>query len=176
MAAGGARREHGEHLAFVDLRDHTGIVQCVVDGAHAIKPEYALRIVGVVRERPQGTVNPELATGEVEVANCRIEVLAASETPPFQLDERTEVDEALRLRYRYLDLRTERMQKNLRVRAAVNVAIRRTMERLGFVEIETPLLWTPTPEGAREFAVPSCLQRGSFYALPQSPQIASSSL
>ena len=166
------RREHGEHLAFVDLRDHTGIVQCVVDGTHAIKPEYALRIVGVVRERPEGTVNPELATGEVEVANCRIEVLAASETPPFQLDERTEVDEALRLRYRYLDLRTERMQKNLRVRAAVNVAIRRTMERQGFVEIETPLLWTPTPEGAREFAVPSRLQRGSFYALPQSPQIA----
>ncbi len=166
------RREHGEHLAFVDLRDHTGIVQCVVDGAHAIRPEYVLRVVGIVRERPEGTVNPQLATGEIEVADCEVEVLAASETPPFQLDERAEVDEALRLRYRYLDLRTDRMQKNLRVRAAVNAAIRRAMDRQGFVEIETPLLWTPTPEGAREFAVPSRLQKGSFYALPQSPQIA----
>jgi aspartyl-tRNA synthetase len=166
------RREHGEHLAFVDLRDHSGIVQCVVDGAHAIRPEYVLRVVGVVRERPEGTANPQLATGDVEVADCEVEILAVSETPPFQLDERSEVEESSRLRYRYLDLRTEKMQKNLRTRAVVNAAIRRAMDRQGFVEIETPLLWTPTPEGAREFVVPSRLQKGAFYALPQSPQIA----
>ncbi len=166
------RREHGEHLAFVDLRDHTGVVQCVVDGAHAIRPEYVLRVVGVVRERPEGTANAQLSTGEVEVADCSLEVLAAAETPPFQLDQRAEVDESLRLRYRYLDLRTDRMQQNLRTRAVVNAAIRRAMDRQGFVELETPLLWTPTPEGAREFYIPSRLQRGSFYSLPQSPQIA----
>lgn len=166
------RREHGEHLAFVDLRDHTGIVQCVVDGAHAIRPEYVLRVVGKVRARPEGTVNPELDTGEVEVADCTIEVLSEAETPPFQLDGRAGVDESLRLRYRYLDLRTDRMQRNLRLRSAVNAAIRRAMDAQGFVEVETPLLWTPTPEGAREFVVPSRLQKGSFYALPQSPQIA----
>ena len=135
-------------------------------------PSSSSASTGTVRQRPEGTVNPQLSTGEVELGDCTVEMLATSETPPFNLDERTETDEAVRLRYRYLDLRSERMQKNLRTRATVNSAIRRAMERQGFVEIETPLLWTPTPEGAREFAVPSRLQHGNFYVLPQSPQIA----
>jgi len=166
------RREHGEHLAFVDLRDHTGIVQCVVDGARDLRAEQVLRVTGTVRLRPEGTVNPGLSTGEVELGDCEVEVLSTAEPPPFSLDARSETDEAVRLRYRYLDLRTDRMQHNLRLRAQVNSALRRTMERQGFVEVETPMLWTPTPEGAREFAIPSRLQRGSFYVLPQSPQIA----
>ena len=166
------RREHGEHLAFVDLRDHTGIIQCVVDGAHDLRSEQVLRVTGTVRLRPEGTVNAALATGEVELGDCEVEVLSTAEPPPFSLDARSETDEAVRLRYRYLDLRTDRMQHNLRLRSQVNSALRRAMERQGFVEVETPLLWTPTPEGAREFAIPSRLQRGSFYVLPQSPQIA----
>jgi aspartyl-tRNA synthetase len=166
------RREHGEHLAFVDLRDHTGIIQCVVDGANDLRAEQVLRITGTVRPRPEGTVNPALSTGEVELGDCEVEILSTAEPPPFSLDARSETDEAVRLRYRYLDLRTARMQRNLRLRAQVNSALRRAMERQGFVEVETPMLWTPTPEGAREFAIPSRLQHGSFYVLPQSPQIA----
>jgi len=168
------RREHGEHLAFVDLRDHTGIVQCVVDHAHDLRSEYVLRITGTVRHRPEGTVNEHLATGEVELGDCDVEVLSTAEPPPFPVTERAgaDVDESLRLKYRFVDLRRERMQRNLRIRATVNSAIRRSMERQGFVEVETPLLWTPTPEGAREFLVPSRLNPGSFYTLPQSPQIA----
>jgi aspartyl-tRNA synthetase len=166
------RREHGEHLAFVDLRDHTGIIQCVVDGARDLRAEQVLRVSGTVRLRPEGTVNPGLATGEVELGDCEVEVLSNAEPPPFSLDARSDTDEAVRLRYRYLDLRSDRMQHNLRLRAQVNSALRRAMERQGFVEVETPMLWTPTPEGAREFAIPSRLQRGSFYVLPQSPQIA----
>ncbi|MDA8291146.1 MAG: aspartate--tRNA ligase [Actinomycetota bacterium] len=166
------RREHGEHLAFLDVRDHTGLVQCVVDGAHALRSEYVVRVTGTVRLRPEGTANEGLATGEVELGECAVETLNPAEPPPFVLDARGDVDESVRLRYRYLDLRTERMQRNLRLRATVNSAIRRAMERQGFCEVETPLLWTPTPEGAREFAVPSRLQRGAFYVLPQSPQIA----
>jgi aspartyl-tRNA synthetase len=168
------RREHGEHLAFVDLRDHTGIVQCVVDHAHDLRSEYVLRVTGTVRNRPEGTVNEQLATGEVELGDCEVEVLNAAEPPPFPITDRAgaEVDESLRLKYRFVDLRRDRMQRNLRIRATVNSAIRRSMERQGFVEVETPLLWTPTPEGAREFLVPSRLQPGAFYTLPQSPQIA----
>jgi aspartyl-tRNA synthetase len=178
----GRRREHGEHLAFVDLRDHTGVVQCVVDGAHELRSEYVLRVVGTVRARPEGTVNPQLPTGEIELGNCTVEVLATADPPPFPVDGRgagaatgtgaIEVDEPVRLRYRYVDIRSSRMQRNLRLRATVTGAIRRAMDEQGFVEIETPLLWTPTPEGAREFAIPSRLQQGSFYVLPQSPQIA----
>jgi aspartyl-tRNA synthetase len=130
------RREHGEHLAFIDLRDHSGVVQCVVDGAHDLRSEYVLRITGTVRERPEGTVNPALATGEVELGECTVEVLSAAEPPPFPIDERADaVDESVRLRYRYLDLRRERMQRNVRVRAQVNSAIRGAMERQGFVEV-----------------------------------------
>ncbi|WP_442968018.1 aspartate--tRNA ligase [Rhabdothermincola sp.] len=165
------RREHGEHLAFVDLRDHTGVVQCVVDGAHDLRSEYVVRVTGLVRSRPEGTENPNLATGAIEIGDCRVEVLSPAEPPPFPLDERGEVDEVLRLRHRYLDLRTDRMQRNLRIRARVNSALRRAMERQGFVEIETPMLIASTPEGARDFVVPSRLSPGHFYALPQSPQL-----
>jgi aspartyl-tRNA synthetase len=166
------RREHGEHLAFVDLRDHTGIVQCVVDGAADLRSEYVVRVSGVVRRRPEGMENPQLATGAVEVGECTVEVLAVAEPPPFAVEDRAEVDEAIRLRHRYVDLRRPRMQGNLRLRATVNAALRRAFERQGFCEVETPLLWAPTPEGAREFAVPSRLHHGAFYVLPQSPQLA----
>ena len=166
------RREHGEHLAFVDLRDRTGVVQCVVDHAHDLRREYVVRITGTVRDRLEGTVNAAMATGEVEVGDCTVEVLSAAEPPPFPVDARADdVDESVRLRYRYLDLRRERMQRNLRVRADVNSAIRGAMERQGFTEVETPMLMPSTPEGAREFLVPARQQPGSFYALPQSPQL-----
>ena len=166
------RREHGEHLAFVDLRDHTGVVQCVVPGSVDVRSEYVLRVTGTVRHRLEGTVNAKLATGEIELQECQVEVLAEAEPPPFPLDDRADdVDEMVRLRYRYLDLRRERMQRNLRVRARVNSAIRRAMEDQGFIEVETPMLMPSTPEGAREFLVPSRQRPGDFYALPQSPQL-----
>ena len=165
------RREHSEHLAFVDLRDHSGVVQCVVDGARDLRSEYVVRITGTLRLRPEGAANPALATGEVELHDCEVEMLSKAEPPPFPLDERTDVDEILRLRHRYVDLRKPRMQRNLRARAAVNRAIRQSMDAQGFVEVETPMLIASTPEGARDFVVPSRKEPGSFYALPQSPQI-----
>ena len=166
------RREHGEHLAFVDVRDHSGIVQCVVDNAVDVRSEYVVRVTGTVRQRPDGTVNPNLPTGDVEIGDCTVEVLRAADPPPFPIDARADdVDENVRLQYRYLDLRRERMQRNLRLRARVNSAIRGAMEAQGFVEVETPLLVPSTPEGAREFLVPSRKEPGSFYALPQSPQL-----
>ena len=165
------RREHGEHLAFVDLRDRTGIVQCVVDHAHDLRPEYVLAVTGTVRERPEDTANPDLATGEIEIGDATVEVLSRSEPPPFQVDGRTEVDEMLRIRHRYLDLRNPRMHSNLVNRARVNAAIRRSMEAAEFIEVETPTLVASTPEGARDFVVPSRLHQGRFYALPQSPQL-----
>jgi aspartyl-tRNA synthetase len=166
------RREHGEHLAFVDLRDHSGVVQCVVDNIVDVRSEWVVRITGVVRARPAGTVNESLPTGAVEIGDCTVEVLNAAEPPPFPVDGRAdEVDESIRLRHRYIDIRRERMQRNLRVRAAVNSAIRSAMEENGFVEVETPLLMPSTPEGAREFLVPSRKEPGSFFALPQSPQL-----
>jgi len=168
----GRRREHGEKLAFVDLRDHSGVVQCVVDNDVDVRSEYVIRITGVVRARPEGTVNTALSTGGVEIGECVVEVLNSAEPPPFPVDARAdEVDEMIRLKYRYLDIRRERMQKNLRVRAAVNSAIRAEMEKNGFLEVETPLLMPSTPEGAREFLVPSRKDHGSFFALPQSPQL-----
>ena len=165
------RREHGEHLAFIDLRDHTGLVQCVVDGAADLRSEYVVRITGTVRQRPDGTTNDNMPTGEIEIGDCRVEILNVSEPPPFQLNDRVEVDEMVRLAHRYVDLRTERMQRNLRIRAKVNASLRRAMDDQGFVEIETPMLIASTPEGARDFVVPSRLSPGSFYALPQSPQL-----
>jgi aspartyl-tRNA synthetase len=166
------RREHGEHLAFVDVRDFSGVVQCVVDNAVDVRSEYVVRVTGVVRARPEGTVNPNLPTGDVEIGECRVEVLRVATPPPFPIDARADdVDENVRLQYRYLDLRRERMQRNIRVRAAVNGAFRRSMDAQGFVEVETPMLVPSTPEGAREFLVPSRKEPGSFYALPQSPQL-----
>jgi aspartyl-tRNA synthetase len=166
------RREHGEHLAFVDLRDHSGIVQCVVNDDVDVRSEYVVRVTGVVRARPEGTVNDGLATGAVELGECEVEVLRKADPPPFPIDARADqVEEQTRLAHRYLDLRRERMQKNLRVRAAINAAVRAGMERQGFVEVETPMLVPSTPEGAREFLVPSRKEPGSFYALPQSPQL-----
>ncbi|MGH9248413.1 MAG: aspartate--tRNA ligase, partial [Acidimicrobiales bacterium] len=165
------RREHGEHLAFVDVRDREGLVQCVVDGSVDVRNEWVVRVTGVVRVRPEGTANPVLATGEVELGDCEVEILSTAEPPPFPVDERVEADEILRLRHRYVDLRRERMLRNLQARALANAAFRRSMEDQGFVEIETPLLIASTPEGARDFVVPSRLQPGNFYALPQSPQL-----
>jgi aspartyl-tRNA synthetase len=166
------RREHGEHLAFVDLRDHTGIVQCVIPGTVDVRSEYVIAVEGIVRPRPEGTVNAELPTGEVELGECTVTVLNPAEPPPFAVDDRVEVDEGIRLKHRFVDLRRPRMQSNLRLRALVNGALRSAMDAQGFVEVETPLLWAPTPEGAREFTVPSRLNPGSCYVLPQSPQLA----
>jgi len=168
----GRRREHGEHLAFVDLRDHSGVVQCVVDNNVDVRSEYVIRITGVVRARPEGTVNAGLPTGAVEIGECVVEVLNSAEPPPFPVDARADdVDESVRLKFRYIDIRRERMQRNLRVRSKINSAIRNEMESNGFVEVETPMLMPSTPEGAREFLVPSRKEPGSFFALPQSPQL-----
>ncbi|MBJ7369057.1 MAG: aspartate--tRNA ligase [Ilumatobacteraceae bacterium] len=166
------RREHGEHLAFVDIRDHSGIMQCVVDNNVDVRSEYVIRVTGVVRARPEGTINTSLTTGMVEIGECVVEILNSAEPPPFPVDARADdVDESIRLKFRYLDIRRERMQKNLRVRAQINSAIRKEMETNGFVEVETPFLMPSTPEGAREFLVPSRKEPGSFFALPQSPQL-----
>lgn len=166
------RREHGEHLAFLDIRDHSGIMQCVVDNDVDVRSEYVIRVTGVVRARPDGTINTSLTTGMVEIGDCVVEILNSAEPPPFPVDARADdVDEMIRLKYRYLDIRRERMQKNLRVRAQINSAIRKEMETNGFVEVETPFLMPSTPEGAREFLVPSRKEPGSFFALPQSPQL-----
>jgi len=166
-----SRREHGEHLAFVDLRDHTGTLQCVVDGAHDVRSEYVVRVTGTVRTRPEGTASPNLPTGDVEVGDCLVEILSTAEPPPFPVSDRVDAAENLRLRHRYVDLRRPSMQRNLRLRSTVSSAIRRSMESQGFLEVETPTLIASTPEGARDFVVPSRLQPGSFYALPQSPQL-----
>ena len=166
------RREHGDKLAFVDLRDHTGVTQCVVDNSVDVRAEYVLRVTGTVAARPVENVNDRLPTGGIELQECVVEILNSAEAPPFPISERADqVAENTRLQYRYLDIRRERMQRNLRLRASVNSAIRRAMEDQGFVEVETPMLVPSTPEGAREFIVPSRQQPGSFYALPQSPQL-----
>ena len=165
------RREHGEHLAFVDLRDRTGVLQCVIDGRTDVRSEYVVRISGTLTRRPAGSENAALGTGSVELTDTTVEVLSVSEPPPFPIHERVDVDENQRLRYRFVDLRRARMQRNLRLRAKVNSAIRAAMEAQGFCELETPLLIASTPEGARDFVVPSRLHPGTFYALPQSPQL-----
>src|SRR5580698_6017463 len=139
------RREHGEHLAFLDVRDHSGIIQAVVDGSVDVRSEYVVRVSGTVTRRPDGTVNDRLDTGTIELTDCVVEVLASAEPPPFQLDDRVDIDEQVRLRYRYLDLRREHMQRNLRLRAVVNGAIRRAMHAQGVCEVATPYLHRPPP-------------------------------
>ena len=172
------RRDHGG-LIFIDLRDQTGICQLVVNPerapdaareAHAIRNEYVLQAEGEVVARAPEAVNPNLPTGEVELQVDTLRVISTSPPLPFQLDEEG-VDETLRLRYRWLDLRRDQMQRNIRTRARAVSAIRREMEAAGFVDIETPIMGKPTPEGARDFLVPTRLQPGRFFALPQSPQI-----
>ncbi|MGA1698009.1 MAG: aspartate--tRNA ligase [Ilumatobacteraceae bacterium] len=166
------RREHGDKLAFLDVRDFSGVMQCVIDDGTDARSEWVVQVTGTVTARPAGTVNANLSTGEVELTDCTLVVLNSAEPPPFPIDQRAdEVDENIRLKFRYLDVRRERMQRNLRLRASVNSAIRTAMEGQGFVEVETPLLMPSTPEGAREFLVPSRKEPGSFYALPQSPQL-----
>ena len=172
-----SRRDHGG-VVFLDVRDAAGIVQVVVDpdspggaAVRKVRNEFVVRAEGPVRPRPEGTVNDAIPTGEIEVAATALEILAEAETAPFPIDDRVEADEVLRLRHRYVDLRRARMQRNLRIRARVNRALRDAMDRQGFVEIETPMLIASTPEGARDFVVPSRLSPGSFYALPQSPQL-----
>ena len=171
------RRDHGG-VIFIDLRDRSGIVQVVYDPdaaeafatAEQVRPEYVLRVVGRVRERPPGTLNPELPTGAVEVLGESLEVLNPAETPPFQLDE-VDVGEETRLRYRYVDLRRPEMFARIEARARITRAMREFLDGEGFIEIETPMLTKATPEGARDYLVPSRTHPGRFFALPQSPQI-----
>lgn len=172
------RRDHGG-VIFLDLRDREGIAQVVVDPdteeafalAEKVRSEYVVSIKGLVRDRPEGTVNPEMPTGAIEVLAKQLTILNASETPPFQLDEHTHVGEDVRLAYRYIDLRRPEMLNRLRVRAKVTAVIRRYLEDHGFMDVETPILTRETPEGARDYLVPSRTHEGSFFALPQSPQL-----
>ena len=173
------RRDHGG-LIFVDLRDRSGIVQIVVDPeaagssfktAEDMRNEYVIKVVGKIRLRDEATINPNLATGEVEVLASEIEVLNAAKTPPFYIQDGIDTDENLRLKYRYLDLRRPEMQKNLILRHKVAKLMRDYLDKKDFLEIETPMLCKSTPEGARDYLVPSRVNPGKFYALPQSPQI-----
>ncbi|MBL7064636.1 MAG: aspartate--tRNA ligase [Anaerolineae bacterium] len=172
------RRDHGS-LVFVDLRDRSGIVQTVANPdvapeAHAAaqqaRGEYVLQIKGIVRARPEGLTNPDIPTGEIEVVAHEVKILNPAKTPPFYIYDDSPVDEALRLKYRYLDLRRQRMQCNIILRHQVVKHIRDFLDARGFVEIETPILFKSTPEGARDYLVPSRIHPGKFYALPQSPQ------
>ncbi|WP_003541893.1 aspartate--tRNA ligase [Desulfotomaculum nigrificans] len=173
------RRDHGG-LIFVDLRDRSGLVQIVfspdVDEAafkkaEAVRNEYVLAIVGKVQERPEGTANPNMVTGEIEVYAHTLRVLNRAKTPPFYIEDHIDVDENLRLRYRYLDLRRPEMQQSLIMRHRAAKSVRDFLDNHGFLEIETPMLTKSTPEGARDYLVPSRVNPGKFYALPQSPQI-----
>jgi aspartyl-tRNA synthetase len=172
------RRDHGG-LIFIDLRDRWGAVQVVFNptkapAAHVaasdLRAEYVVRVKGVVSRRPAGSENPRMATGEVEVAASELEVISVAKTPPFQIEDEVDADEALRLKYRYLDLRRPRMQQMLELRHRLVKTIHRYMDANEFVEVETPMLLKGTPEGSRDFIVPSRLHPGSFFALPQSPQ------
>ena len=173
------RRDHGG-LIFVDLRDREGIVQLALDPdrdlsslqkAEQVRNEFVLAAKGIVSPRPEGTVNPKMKTGEVEVEISELKILNRSETPPFMLDEFTEVAENIRLKYRYLDLRRPALQSNLMMRHLVAKTVRNYLDGQGFIEVETPVLTKSTPEGARDYLVPSRVNTGNFYALPQSPQL-----
>ena len=169
------RRDHGG-VAFIDLRDASGVVQVVVrdetlaaSGAHDLRNEYCILVEGVVEPRPEGNTNPDLPTGDVEVVVENLEVLSPSAPLPFQIDERVNVGEETRLKYRYLDLRRPAPAAAIRLRSEVNRVARTLLAERGFVEIETPTITRSTPEGARDFLVPARLKPGSWYALPQSP-------
>ena len=172
------RRDHGG-VIFIDLRDREGLVQVVYDPdkpeifslAEQVRNEYVLRVKGRIRPRPEGTVNPDLPTGEVEVLGLGLDVLNRAETPPFQLDEHEKAAEEVRLRYRYIDLRRPEMLDKIRIRAKVTQVLRRFLDEQGFLDIETPMLTKATPEGARDYLVPSRTHPGAFFALPQSPQL-----
>ena len=172
-------RDHGG-VVFIDLRDRYGLVQVVFDPqdapdahklAHEMRSEFVVAVKGAVERRPEGTENPDLVTGMVEVRVRTAEVLNPAETPPFSIADQTDTDELIRMRYRYIDLRSERMQRNLMLRARAAKATRDHLTAEGFVEVETPMLFQPTPEGARDYLVPSRVNPGHFYSLPQSPQI-----
>jgi len=171
------RRDHGG-VIFIDLRDREGLVQIVCDPdraqtfevANSLRNEFVVRVEGKVRERPAGTVNSNLVSGEIEVLATGMEVLNASQTPPFMMDDE-QLSESVRLQYRFLDLRRPQMQKNMRLRHQAARAVRGYLDENGFIDIETPMLYKSTPEGAREFLVPSRMHDGQFYALPQSPQL-----
>jgi aspartyl-tRNA synthetase len=171
------RRDHGG-VIFVDLRDHKGLVQIVFDPdreavfatAERVRNEFVLKVTGRVRNRPEGTVNPDMPTGQVEVLGLELEVLNAAETPPFQLDDQ-DVNEELRLRYRYIDLRRPEMQQKLRLRARVTRDMRTYLDENGFIDVETPIMTRSTPEGARDYLIPSRTYPGEFFAMPQSPQL-----
>lgn len=166
-----SRRDHGQ-LIFIDLRDRSGLVQLVCgQSAKDLRDEFVLEVEGVVQDRREGSTNPDLATGKVEIKVDKIKVLAESDTPPIPIhSEGLDIEENARLKYRYLDLRRPRLTKNIRLRSEFVQRIREFLHAREFVEIETPLLSKSTPEGARDFLVPSRLQPGKFYALPQSPQ------
>ncbi len=172
------RRDHGG-VIFIDLRDREGLVQVVYDPdlpeifatAEQVRSEYVLKVRGRVRARPEGTVNPDMPTGEIEILGLGLEVLNRADTPPFQLDEHERVSEEVRLRYRYMDLRRPEMQQRIMLRAAVTRALRSYLDDNGFLDIETPMLTKATPEGARDYLVPSRTHPGHFFALPQSPQL-----
>ena len=172
------RRDHGG-VIFLDLRDRTGIVQLVFDPdteasfalADSVRNEFVLHAKGRVRARPEGTVNPDMLTGEIEILGKELEILNAAQTPPFQLDEHSEAGEDIRLRFRYMDLRRPEMQNRLKLRAAISSQVRSYLEEQGYWEVETPTLSRATPEGARDYLVPSRTHPGQFFALPQSPQV-----
>ena len=173
------RRDHGG-LIFIDVRDRSGIVQCTFDPdasgaafvtAEQVRPEWVLKLVGTVRRRPQGTVNPNMPTGEVEVVIAAAQVLNRSETPPFEIAAGIDTDELTRMKWRYLDIRRPEVLAALQLRDRVTQRFRKSLEHRGFMEVETPILTKSTPEGARDFIVPSRLSPGKFYALPQSPQL-----
>ncbi|MBF1647904.1 MAG: Asp-tRNA(Asn)/Glu-tRNA(Gln) amidotransferase GatCAB subunit C, partial [Rothia dentocariosa] len=167
------RRDHGG-VAFVDLRDRAGVTQCVFhneDDFEHLRNEYVLRVTGQVTKRPEGNENPNLATGEIEVEVSAVEVLNTAAPLPFQIDEHVEVGEEARLRYRYLDLRRPEPARIMRLRSDANRAARNLLADDGYLEVETPTLTRSTPEGARDFLVPARLAPGSWYALPQSPQL-----